>query len=346
MAKPACCHTKKRTDWLLWISGIIIVGAYILQLIFSREITAIEFLPTFTDSVFELINRMWWGLLIGILFVGFLAKVPKELVMSILGKPGTFSGIFRATMGGVLLDLCSHGILVVGMQLYKRGASLGQTMAFLIASPWNSLSLTLILWALVGLKWMLLLLGLSLVIALISGMIFDLLVRKKVLPQNPNQFDVPADFKFWKTAKSTFRETKFTSSWWASVVKTAWMESKMVLRWIFLGVVLAALIRTFVSPETFEVLFGPTIAGLGITILIATILEVCSEGSTPIAADILNRAGASGNAFAFLMTGVSTDYTEIAALKETTKSWKISFFLPLVTLPQIILIAWILNQMG
>ena len=42
---------------------------------------------------------------------------------------------------------------------------------------------------------------------------------------------------------------------------------------------------------------------------------------------------------AFLMTGVSTDYTEILSLKETTKSWKIAFFLPLVTSPQIIIIA-------
>ena len=62
----------------------------------------------------------------------------------------------------------------------------------------------------------------------------------------------------------------------------------------------------------------------------ATILEVCSEGSTPVAADILTRAKAPGNSFAFLMTGVSTDYTEIMILKDTTKSWKIALFLPLL----------------
>ena len=84
-------------------------------------------------------------------------------------------------------------------------------------------------------------------------------------------------------------------------------------------------------------------AGLGATLVIATILEVCSEGSVPIAADILTRAHAPGHSFAFLMTGVSTDYTEIMGLKETTKSWKIALFLPLVTLPQVITLAWILN---
>jgi uncharacterized membrane protein YraQ (UPF0718 family) len=118
----------------------------------------------------------------------------------------------------------------------------------------------------------------------------------------------------------------------------------MVLRWVFFGVVLASLIRTFLSPGNFEAFFGPTLAGLGLTILVATILEVCSEGSTPIAADLVTRAGSPGNGFAFLMTGVSTDYTEIMSIKETTKSWKIAWFLPLVTLPQVILIAWLMNQ--
>ena len=79
------------------------------------------------------------------------------------------------------------------------------------------------------------------------------------------------------------------------------------------------------------------------TVLVATILEVCSEGSTPIAADLLTRAQAPGNSFAFLMTGVSTDYTEIMVIKDTTKSWKIALFLPLLTVPQVIVIAWLMN---
>ena len=117
----------------------------------------------------------------------------------------------------------------------------------------------------------------------------------------------------------------------------------MVVRWILFGVLLAGLVRAFISPEQFGTYFGPTLAGLGLTVLVATILEVCSEGSTPIAADLLTRAQAPGNSFAFLMTGVSTDYTEIMVIKDTTKSWKIALFLPLLTVPQVIVIAWLMN---
>jgi uncharacterized membrane protein YraQ (UPF0718 family) len=80
-----------------------------------------------------------------------------------------------------------------------------------------------------------------------------------------------------------------------------------------------------------------------VTLVAATIIEVCSEGSAPIAADLMTRAEAPGNSFAFLMTGVSTDYTEIMVLKDTTRSWKIALFLPLVTVPQVVILALILN---
>ena len=44
------------------------------------------------------------------------------------------------------------------------------------------------------------------------------------------------------------------------------------------------------------------------------------------------------------MAGVSTDYTEIMSIKDTTGSWKVAFALPLVTLPQVIVLGYILNQ--
>ena len=104
------------------------------------------------------------------------------------------------------------------------------------------------------------------------------------------------------------------------------------------------LIQAFVPTEHLQNYFGPTLLGLGFTLVATTIIEVCSEGSTPIAADLLTRANAPGNAFTFLMAGVSTDYTEIMSLKETTKSWKISLFLPLITVPQVLVLSWIMNQ--
>ena len=109
---------------------------------------------------------------------------------------------------------------------------------------------------------------------------------------------------------------------------------------------LAAAIRAFVPAEVFGDWFGPTWIGVLLTLVAATIIEVCSEGSSPIAADLVTRAGAPGNGFAFLMAGAATDYTEIMALKETTRSWKMAFVLPLLTLPQVVVIAYLINSLA
>ena len=127
------CHVhkeKKKNDYILWGSITILIIAYASHMFFDVA----GLYATFTGSIFELINRMYWGILIGIIFVGILSKVPREIITSLLGRGGTFSGILRATGAGVMLDLCSHGILMVGAKLYERGASLGQVMAFLIAT--------------------------------------------------------------------------------------------------------------------------------------------------------------------------------------------------------------------
>lgn len=340
--KPAtACHSHDRTDWLLWGTLLAVGGGYALHLLGD---TGIRWLDMFGHATFALMNAMWWGILLGILFVGLLSRVPRAFVMKILGKGGTANGIFRACTAGVLLDLCSHGILLVAMKLYERGASIGQVMAFLIASPWNSLSLTFIMIALMGVMWTFVFMALSMVVAIISGLVFERLVRSGVLPANPHHAEMPEDFRFFAEARKQLAQVEWKPRLAWQMLRDGARESKMVLRWVFLGVVLAALLRTFVPAEQFAEYFGATVAGLGLTLVAATIIEVCSEGSTPIAADLLTRAQAPGNTFTFLMAGAATDYTEIMALRETTRSWKIALFLPLVTLPQVLVLAWLLNQ--
>lgn len=344
----ACCDSndssgKPKPDWLLRICGSLVALFCLFALTLPDSAPA--WLSRPSRDVLDLMATMAPGLVLAVLFVGLLSFVPRDLVTGLLGKGGTGSGIFRATLAGVFLDLCSHGILMVGTKLYERGASVGQLMAFLIASPWNSLSLTIVMITLMGWGWTLTFIGASVLIAICSGLIFDALVKKGTLAANPNQADIdenpdPLGAQLGKL----FKQIRFSWSGLKSLAKNGLRESRMVFRWLLFGVLLAVAIRTFVPMETYQQLFGPTLGGLFLTLVAATIIEVCSEGSTPIAADLLNRAGAPGNSFTFLMAGVSTDYTEVMVLRDATGGWKIPLFLPLITLPQVLLLGFMLNQ--
>ena len=334
---------KSGRDWMMLVCTPLIVIPYLLYL-FGPDSLDQGWFSTYMHSIHEFVNATWWGVLVGIFFLALLSRVPREFVMSVLGNNKGAGGIARAMAAGVLLDLCSHGILMVGTKIYQRGASIGQVMAFLIASPWNSISLTFIMIAMIGLKMTMIFLILSVVIAFISGIIFDVLVARGVLPGNPNAFDMPAGFKFWPEAKRQLSTVQWSPALFKSMLIGGAKDSKMVVRWLLFGIVIASVLRVFFTPESFSHWFGPTALGMFATVLFATVLEVCSEGSSPIAADFVNRAGAPGNAFAFLMAGVATDYTEVMVLREATKSWKIALFLPLITLPQVVLLGLILNH--
>lgn len=350
--KTSCCPTngssnkQARPDYLLWVSGVIVLIGYVLYWWLNGHSALPQWLTVMTEGIYELVNKMWWGLIAAVVFVGLLDRIPKDLVMTVLGRGGTVKGVGRATLAGLLLDLCNHGILMVGAKLYERGASIGQVMAFLIASPWNSLSLTIIMITLIGWQWTLLFIVLSMLIGIVTGLIFDRLVSSGRLPANPHHQDINEATPIWPAVTRLFKDADWSASSLFDLLKDGISQSRMVFRWLLLGIVIAVSIRAFVPMDAYQTLFGPTIGGLLLTLLGATIIEVCSEGSTPIASDLLHRAAAPGNGFAFLMAGVATDYTEIMVLKDVTRSWKIALFLPLITLPQVIAIGWMLNSLG
>lgn len=364
--QSSCCPSDEKAsfDWILWGSTSLVVALFIASFFTgsSQNVSAhsdslnlawlnLPWLNTMSDTASEMMRAMWWGVLFGIVAVGWLNRIPREVIIAALGPGHTKRGIVRATLAGLLLDLCNHGILMVAMKLYERGASLGQVMAFLIASPWNSFTLTLILIGLIGFPWTLAFILFSMLIAWISGMIFDHLEMNGTLPMNPlfkngKQEALPEDFHLGNTLKDLAKNGDYSLKATMNMLWDGVKGARMVIRWIMFGIVLVALIRAFVPMDIFANWFGATVTGLFLTLLAATIIEVCSEGSTPIAADLVNRAQAPGNGFTFLMAGAATDYTEVMVIKDTMKSWKIALFLPLITVPQVLFIGWIMNVMA
>jgi uncharacterized membrane protein YraQ (UPF0718 family) len=125
-------------------------------------------------------------------------------------------------------------------------------------------------------------------------------------------------------------------------LKGSWSLAKMVLWWLIIGMIMASFARAFIPNHIFITYMGPTMLGLMITLFFATILEVCSEGSSPLAFEIFNQTGAFGNSFTFLMAGVATDYTEIGLIWHNIGR-KTALWLPIITVPQILILGFLFN---
>ncbi|HEC95836.1 MAG TPA: ATPase, partial [Euryarchaeota archaeon] len=246
---------------------------------------------------------------------------------------------------------CSHGILAISIELYKKGASTSSVIAFLLASPWANLPITILLFGFFGVKAVFIVLS-ALVIAMVTGLIYQVLERKGMIECNHCTMGedkaVLTNFSIIADVKKRFRNYKFTAKNNIEVIKGvfkgSWSLSKMVMWWLLIGMLMASFARAYIPEHLFMTYMGPTFLGLLVTLFFATIIEVCSEGSSPLAFEIFRQTGAFGNSFIFLMAGVATDYTEIGLIGSNIGK-KAALWLPVITVPQILILGYLFNNL-
>lgn len=334
----SCCKTKKpwykeRVTIVVAIISLVLISSYYLS-----------FLEPVRLTFFDYARLIWWAILLGLVLGGIIEYfIPDEYISKYLSK-NKKSTIFYATGLGFLMSACSHGILALAIQLYKKGASVPAVIAFLLAAPWANFAITIMLFALFGFKALYLVIS-AIVIAIITGLAYQVLDRKNLIEKG-KQIKVSSSFSIKADVKKRFKSTKFNSSFFkksfVGVSKGSWDLSRMVLWWILIGMSIAAVARAYVPTELFHKYMGATFLGMIITLVVATIIEVCSEGSSPIAFEIFNQTGAFGNSFIFLMAGVATDYTEIGLIWANIGR-RAAIWLPIITVPQILLLGWAFN---
>ncbi|MCX5693785.1 MAG: permease [Candidatus Omnitrophica bacterium] len=337
---PDCCHQGKRS---LFKNKLFLVSIITLALIFLSYL----FVPleAFRKVLFHYVGSIWWAVLLGLFLGGIIEHyIPREYISKILARKSPLT-ILNAVFLGFLMSACSHGILALSIQLHKKGASNPAVVSFLLASPWANFAVTMMLLSLFGLKGLLIILA-AIIIAINTGLIFMFLEKKGWIEQNKNIVPVAQDYSIIENFRKRLGDYKFNRD---SIVADSkgilagmFALAEMVLGWIILGVLLASLAGAFIPVHFFHKFMGPTFTGLFVTLIMATVIEVCSEGSSPLAFEIYRQTQALGNSFVFLMAGVVTDYTEIGLLWSNLGR-RVALWMPLVTVPQVIVLGYIFN---
>jgi len=113
----------------------------------------------------------------------FNALIPKNAILKYLGKGKKFStkalAYLFAALSGLLLEVCSCTILPLFAGIWKKGAGFGPAITFLFAGPGVTLLSTPLTATIFGWKFALIKLGLSLVIAVLIGVIMEILFDRK-----------------------------------------------------------------------------------------------------------------------------------------------------------------------
>ena len=291
------------------------------------------------------VRMLWWAVALGLLIGGIIdAYIPREYISHIMSKKKKRT-IFYSVLLGFLMSTCSHGILAISMQLYKKGASTPAVVSFLLASPWANFTLTIMLFSFFGIKAFYIVF-LTIIVALVTGFVFQLLDEKNLVEKNPNTVNLDDSFSILKDAKRRISGYRFSLNQLkqdaANILSGSKSLADMVLWWILIGIGIASLSAAYIPHEVFHKYMGPTIGGIFATLALAVVLEVCSAGTAPLAFEIYRQTRALGNSFVFLMGGVVTDYTEIGIVW-TNIGRKTAVWMLAVTLPQTVILGILLN---
>lgn len=349
------CTTKPGTPWYRQKLFIITIFT-ILVLVVSYLIYKSEAYPyynkfgEFVDNFIDYVALIWWAILIGFFIGGIIDYfIPREYIKKYLSRHRKRT-ILYSIVFGFFMSACSHGILAIAIELYKKGANTSSVVAFLLAAPWANLPITVLLFGFFGIQALLIVIS-ALIIATTTGLIFQILERKGMVEcmhcKMGEDKPILEDFSIIKDVKRRIKEYEFTRKnvkhAFVGTMQGSWALTKMVMWWLVIGMLMAAVVRTVVSHDLFIQYMGPTLFGLIVTLFFATIIEVCSEGSSPLAFEIFNQTGAFGNSFTFLMAGVATDYTEIGLIWHNIGR-KAALWIPIITVPQILFLSFLFNM--
>ena len=331
MEETSCCHGGSAARPLR-VGKKLAVSLAGLACLF-----ALSFLPqleALNASLAGYLRLLAPPILLGFLLGGAVDYfVPEGFVYRYLGT-GRRSSVFYAFFCGFFMSACSHGILALAIELYRKGASTSAVATFLLASPWTSLPVTVLLVSFFGWKGILFIVTAGF-IAIVTGFVFRALESGGLVEKNPARA-APGDYEWERVRNFSLRSSA------EGILRGSLALSNMVLWWIVVGLAAAVLIDVYVPGEFFARYLGPDARGLFLTLGAATLMEVCSEGSSVVALEIYDKVGSFGNPFVFLMAGVVTDYTEIGLLW-TAVGKRTALLLPAVTVPQVLFFGFLYN---
>lgn len=239
-------------------------------------------------------------LLLGLVVAGVLhVLLPRRLVEKHLSSRG-FASVFKATLLGMPMPLCSCGVIPVATSLRKQGSSKGATVSFLIATPQSGADNLLATYGMLGPVFAVAGLVVTFVTGLLAGFITDRVDRDTPSASDASNGDTPAP----NGDSPILRALRH-----ACITLPASFG-----RSILFGLLLAGLISTFIPDNALSGTLGGGATEILVAMLFGVPIYVCATGSIPIAASLLAAGLSPGAALAFLITGPATNVTTLSTV--------------------------------
>jgi uncharacterized membrane protein YraQ (UPF0718 family)/copper chaperone CopZ len=257
------------------------------------------FLLDFARNFWLVTAQMSPWLLLGFLVAGLLSVyVSPRWLERHLGGRG-MGPVWKASLLGVPLPLCSCGVIPVAASLRRHGASPAATTAFLISTPQTGVDSIAVTGALLGPVFAVF----RPLAALLTGVLGGGVVQVAEGRQ-------PTVIEGEATAAGPPPGSRLRSA----MAYGFGTLPRDIGKALLVGLVLAAAISTLVPAGSLAGLLGGGVVPVLVMMVVGIPLYVCATGSVPLAAGFIHAGVSPGAALAFLIAGPATNAATVTTL--------------------------------
>jgi uncharacterized protein len=250
-----------------------------------------------------------WSLVLGFALSGLLqATVPAERMRNALGRGGPRE-VALAAAAGAASSSCSYASAAITRTLFKKGAALTSSVAFLLASTNLVLELGVVIWLLLGWRFTLAeWLGGMMLVALVATLIR--VTAGRALVERARNHPEPAgghEHMSMASDRGTWRERLLDPETRVRTAQNFAMDWRMLWKDLAAGFLIGGVLAVAVPDRAWAALFLQhaepwvrTLAGVVIGPVVAILSFVCSIGNVPLAAALWGGGASFGGMLAFL----------------------------------------------
>ncbi len=283
-------------------------------------------------NLWDLFVDMSFYIVIGLLFTGLLHSfVNKDAILKHIGK-NTMGSVVKASVLGVPLPLCSCGVVPTAMYLGKSGGSKGAVVSFLTSTPQTGVDSLIATYGLMGPLFAVYRAIAAFFSGIISGMISNLFCRNEVInyEEGKSSCGCSGTHQEESSCGCSGSHQEESSCGCSSSHKEPSLGAKIVGVFTYafgefldeiaghfvIGLLIAALISTYLPPEILSNFSNPLISMLAM-LVIGIPMYICSTASIPIALSLMMKGISPGAAFVFLFAGPVTNIASLAMLSKS-----------------------------
>lgn len=248
------------------------------------------------QEVWNLHVTMSFWLLMGFLFSALLGiLIPASVLTRHLSSQG-WGAIWKASLLGVPLPLCSCSVIPTGLGLLKRGASKAATMSFITSTPQTGVESFMLAGGVLGWPFALV----KAIFAFVMGVIVGGLLPKEQNASREANVESTAD-----------RD-------WKSMLHFGFVElPKTLVKPYLLGILMSAVLIQWIDPGTLSNYIGHGWVETVAILFFSVPLYLCATASIPFGIALLHQGMSLGGVAVFLVAGPATNLISLMMIQKT-----------------------------